>query len=127
MLDIFFDKFELFANAPNAVPKMRELILQLAVQGKLVEQNKDDPPATDLLEQIQSEKARRLNERAIRKQDTSTLGGDEEPFSIPPSWVWTRLGEIGEWGAGSTPAREDHSLYGGGITWLKSGELNDTM
>lgn len=126
MLDTFFEKFELFAEAPNAVPKLRELILQLAVQGKLVEQNKDDPPATELLEHIQSEKAQRLKERVIRKQNTSALGEDEEPFSIPQSWVWTRLGEIGEWGSGSTPAREDHSLYGGGITWLKSGELNDT-
>ena len=57
-LETFFNHFELFADAPNAVQKLRELILQLAVQGKLVPQNPDDEPASVLLEKIKQEKER---------------------------------------------------------------------
>lgn len=123
----FFEKFEQFSEAPNAVAKLRELVLQLAVQGKLVEQKKDEGHADSLLKRIKNEKARLVKERMIRKQDTDPIGKDEELFSIPKSWVWTRLGEIGDWGSGSTPSRGNYDLYGGGITWLKSGELNDNQ
>jgi type I restriction enzyme S subunit len=127
ILQTFFQKFDLFADAPNAVARMRELVLELAVRGKLVVQNATDEPAHTLLERIRKTKERLISERAIRRQDTDPLGEDEAPFSIPESWVWTRLGEIGDWGSGSTPARGNHELYGGGIAWLKSGELNDNQ
>jgi len=126
-LDIFFEKFDLFADAPNAVAKMRELVLRLAVQGMLVDQLRGDEPAEKLLERIQKSKERLIKERIIRRQETDLIDRDSAPFSIPQSWVWTRLGEIGDWGSGSTPARGSHELYGGGITWLKSGELNDNQ
>ena len=48
-LETFFEKFEMFADAPNAVAKMRELVLTLAVQGKLVPQDPNDEPALALL------------------------------------------------------------------------------
>ena len=48
-LETFFEKFDQFADAPNAVAKMRELVLQLAVQGKLVRHKSDDEPAADLI------------------------------------------------------------------------------
>jgi len=127
ILQTLFQKFDQFADAPNAVAKMRELVLELAVQGKLVEQVPSDEPANRLLERIRKKKDRLITERAIRRQDTDPIGEDKTPFSIPESWVWTRLGEIGDWGSGSTPARGNHDLYGSGITWLKSGELNDNQ
>ncbi|HRB14893.1 MAG TPA: restriction endonuclease subunit S [Nitrospira sp.] len=126
-LETFFEKFDLFTDAPDAVAKMRELVLQLAVQGKLIDQDPADEPANTLLERIKGIKDRLISERAIRQQNTEPLGEDEAPFLIPYSWVWTRLGEIGDWGSGSTPTRGNHELYGGGITWLKSGELNDNQ
>jgi len=58
-LETFFEKFDLFADAPDAVAKMRELVLQLAVQGRLVERDPGDEPADKLLEQIQKSKERR--------------------------------------------------------------------
>ena len=127
MLETFFEKFELFADAPNAVAKMRELVLQLAVRGKLVEQNPDDEPAMRLLERIQNERSQLISGRVIKGQDIDPIEEDEALFSIPESWVWSRLGQIGDWGSGSTPMRENPDLYGGGITWLKSGELNDNQ
>lgn len=126
-LETFFEKFEQFADAPNAVAKMRELVLQLAVQGKLIEQDKKEGDADSLLKQIKSVKARLVKERLIKKQETDPIDKCEELFLIPESWVWTRLGEIGDWGAGSTPGRGNYDLFGGGITWLKSGELNDNQ
>ena len=50
---------------------------------------------------------------------------DEIPFEIPEGWEWTRMGNIGEWGSGSTPQRGNSTYYGGDIPWLKTGELND--
>ena len=47
------------------------------------------------------------------------------PFEIPNSWCWARLGSIGDWGAGATPARTNSQYYGGNIPWLKTGELNN--
>lgn len=126
-LETFFEKFDQFADAPGAIPAMRELVLQLAVRGKLVDQLPSDEPADKLLERIQKSKERLIQERAIRRQETDSIDCDSAPFPIPPSWVWTRLGEIGDWGSGSTPPRGNHDLYDGGITWLKSGELNDNL
>ena len=126
-LETFFEKFDLFADAPDAVAKMRELVLNLAVQGKLVDQLPGDEPAAKLLDRIQLSKQRLIKDRTIRSQETAPIDRDSAPFSVPQSWVWTRLGAIGDWGAGSTPARGSHELYGGGVTWLKSGELNDNQ
>ena len=58
-LETFFEKFDQFAEAPNAVAKMRELVLGLAVRGKLVEQNPNDEPASELLKQIYAAKSDR--------------------------------------------------------------------
>ena len=51
---------------------------------------------------------------------------DEEiPFEIPDTWEWCRMGGIGDWGAGATPAKGNASYYGGNILWLRTGELNN--
>ena len=51
---------------------------------------------------------------------------DEEiPFEIPETWEWCRMGSIGDWGAGATPAKGNPNYYGGSILWLRTGELNN--
>ena len=50
---------------------------------------------------------------------------DEIPFEIPKGWEWSRMGSIGDWGAGATPAKGNTSYYGGNILWLRTGELNN--
>jgi type I restriction enzyme S subunit len=128
-----------FADAPTpanlpflfhpsyAIPPadLRKSILTLAVQGKLVPQDPNDEPAEELLKRIAAEQECLVKARQIRRLETAPLNEDEEPFEIPSNWAWTRLGQIGDWGSGSTPPRGNHELYGGGIAWLKSGELND--
>ncbi len=95
--ETFFQQFELFADAPNGIAKLRELILQLAVQGKLVPQNPDDEPAAVLLERIKAEKERLVKEGKIKKsKKLPDIKQDEIPFELPNSWQWTRLLEIGQ-------------------------------
>ena len=52
---------------------------------------------------------------------------DEIPFEIPKGWEWCRMGAIGDWGAGATPAKGNPNYYGGNILWLRTGELNNDV
>lgn len=53
---------------------------------------------------------------------------DEEiPFEIPQGWEWTRMGNIGDWGAGATPSKSNPDYYGGNVLWLRTGELNNSV
>lgn len=119
--------FETIAEAPDAVARLRRFILELAVRGKLVPQDSSDEPASELLKRIAMEKARLVKLGKVKKSEVESLAADEEPHVLPGNWAWTRLGSIGDWGAGSTPSRGNTELYGGSVTWLKSGELNDNV
>jgi type I restriction enzyme S subunit len=94
-LDTFFKKFDEFAEAPNAVQKMRELILELAVRGKLVEQDENDIHASVLLDELKTEKLRlkKLGDLKIETSITEVLP-DEMFFQIPDSWKWARLSDV---------------------------------
>ena len=118
------EQFALIANAPQGIQRLREMILQWAVQGKLVPQDPTDEPAAVLLAKIQAEKERLIKQGTIKRQKPlPPIRGDEKPFELPQGWEWVRLGEIGDWGAGATPLRSKLSYYGGSIPWFKSGEL----
>ena len=106
------------------IKKLRELILELAVRGKLVSQDPNDEPASVLLERIAAEKSQLVKEKKLKKpKKLADISEDEKPFSLPNRWAWIRLNEYGEWGAGSTPKRSNSEYYGGSIPWFKSGEL----
>lgn len=109
----------------DQIKQLRQTILNLAVRGKLVPQNPNDEPASELLKRIAKEKARLVKAGEARKSEVDPVIEDEASFSIPSKWAWARLGSIADWGAGSTPPRGNLDFYGGGIAWLKSGELND--
>ncbi|MFT5308460.1 MAG: type I restriction enzyme S subunit [Arenicella sp.] len=77
------------------IKKLRELILELAVRGKLVPQNPEDEPASKLLKKIDAEKAKLIAEGKIKKQKKlPEVSEDEKPFELPKGWEWTRLGNI---------------------------------
>lgn len=79
------------------IKKLRELILELAVCGKLVPQDPNDEPATVLLERIEKEKARLIKAKLIKKP--KALPEIEDlPFSIPQSWKWSQLGYLTNYG-----------------------------
>ena len=125
--------------------QLKNSILQMAVQGKLVPQDPNDEPASVLLERIRAEKERLIKEKKIKREKNPSVifkGADntpyekigdevrslvdEVPFDIPDSWEWVRLGNIGDWGAGATPSRTHPEYYGGNIPWLKTGDLTDS-
>ena len=119
-------------------------ILDLAIRGKLVPQNPNDEPASVLLERIRAEKEELIKQGKIKrdKKESIIFRGDDNsyyekigndiicideelPFDIPHNWSWCRLGNIGDWAAGSTPSRSYPEYYNGTIPWLKTGDLND--
>ncbi|MGI2144013.1 restriction endonuclease subunit S [Shewanella frigidimarina] len=80
------------------IKKLRELILELAVRGKLVPQDVNDEPASVLLERIAAEKAQLVKEGKLKKQKPlPEIGEDEKPFELPNGWVWVRLNEAAEY------------------------------
>jgi type I restriction enzyme, S subunit len=102
--ETFFENFAHLVDAPNGVQKLRELILQLAVRGKLVPQDLTDEPAVKLLERIRAEKARLVKEKKIRKADPlPPVTADEAPYELPQGWGWVKLGDISEIERGGSP------------------------
>ena len=75
--------------------ELKNSILQLAVQGKLVPQCKDDEPASELLKRIEQEKSTLIKAGKINKYKAfAKLTADDYPFDIPESWVWIKLGDV---------------------------------
>lgn len=75
--------------------ELKNSILQLAVQGKLVPQCKEDEPASELLKRIEQEKSTLIKAGIIKKyKELSNLSADECPFDIPESWIWVKLGDM---------------------------------
>lgn len=75
--------------------ELKNSILQLAIQGKLVEQRPEEGTAEELFAQIQEEKQRLIREKKIKKQKPMPeITEDEKPFDIPESWKWIRLSQI---------------------------------
>jgi type I restriction enzyme S subunit len=82
-------------NQLSLVKKLRQQLLQDAVQGKLVEQNKKDEPAIELLKKIKAEKEKLIAEKKLKKEkELPPIKPEEIPFEIPENWVWCRLGVI---------------------------------
>lgn len=81
----------------TGIKKLRELILELAVRGKLVEQDPSDEPASVLLDRIAKEKARLVKEGKIKKpKKLPEIAEEEKPFELPWNWSWVRLGNISQ-------------------------------
>ncbi|MEE1362804.1 MAG: restriction endonuclease subunit S [Selenomonadaceae bacterium] len=74
---------------------LKNSLLQMAIEGKLVEQRAEDGNARDLLKEIQAEKAKMIAEKKIKKEKPlPEINEDEIPFEIPDNWVWCRLDDI---------------------------------
>ncbi len=91
----FIEVFDTVAEAPGGIERLRELVLQLAVRGKLVHQDADEEPASVLLERIADEKFRLFGEGKLRMpKPLHPIATEEAPFEIPDQWEWVRLGDI---------------------------------
>ena len=101
------------ADLQTAIKQIKSKILDLAIHGKLVPQDPNDEPASELL--------KRINPQA---KITCDNGHDRK---LPQGWCSTNLGTVGVWQSGGTPSRSNISYYGGGIPWLKTCDLNDGL
>lgn len=114
----------LLAEAPDGVQKLRGLILELAVRGKLVPQDPKEEPASELLMRIAAEKARLMAEGKIKKdKPLPAVGEDEKPFELPMGWEWVRLIQLGEFKGGKTPSTNNESYWHGAIPWVSPKDM----
>ena len=120
--------FEIALETPDGITRLRELILKLAMQGKLVEQNLKEQSAHELIEDIKKERQKLIKLGKIRKQkELELIKNDETLYQLPSNWKWVRLNEFGTWKSGSTPNRSNSSFYNGNIPWVKSGEVKQGL
>jgi type I restriction enzyme S subunit len=104
------------------VKKLRQQLLQDAVQGKLVEQNKKDESASELLKKIKAEKQK------LRKGNvTEPFSENSIPYNIPNNWIWCKFGEVIQMARGkfSIRPRNDPSYFGGVYPFIQIGSLDE--
>ena len=116
--------FDVAFAAPDGIKKLRELILTLAMQGKLVPQDPNDETASELLRSIEADRNRLIKEGKIKQsKPLPEVKTEEITRDLPDTWKWLRLGDFGMWKSGTTPSRTNSAYYGGEIPWVKSGEV----
>ena len=116
--------YDKIADAPDAIERLRRFILNLAVRGKLVPQDKRDEPASELLERIAQEQARLVTAGELRKpKECEPVREDELPIELPKNWAWARLCEIGSLSGGMTPSMTRSEFWGGDIVWLSPKDI----
>lgn len=102
---MLLSNLNLLATAPGGVARLRELILTLAVQGKLVPQDPSDEPASELLQRVTANAPARSAKGLKASGDSDEVA---KPYELPDGWAWRRLGEIVEnMGSGWSPACDD--------------------
>ena len=101
------------SDLQKIIIQAKSKILDLAIHGKLVPQDPNDEPASELL--------KRINPKAEITCDNPQYG------KLPKGWCETLLGNIGHWQSGATPSRLRKDYYNGDIPWLKTGDLNDSV
>lgn len=95
----FLAEFGHMANAPGGVSRLRELVLQLAISGRLTERVPDDIPAAELIDLNKREQRALLAKKAIKRQhDPSAVEARDHPWRLPEGWAWTRLGNVTNYG-----------------------------
>ncbi|MEM0559509.1 restriction endonuclease subunit S [Salmonella enterica] len=106
------------------IKKLRELILELAVRGKLVPQDPNDEPASELLKRIAAEKAELVKLGKIKKQKPlPEISEEEKPFELPIGWEWVRLGDLGFTQTGGTPSKSKPEYFGKDIPFIKPANI----
>ncbi|VUS50027.1 hypothetical protein SB6423_05281 [Klebsiella pasteurii] len=116
--------FDTLFTTEASIDALKQTILQLAVMGKLVPQDPNDEPASELLKRIAQEKAQLVKDGKIKKQkQLPPISDGEKPFAIPNNWEWVRFGEIGEIKGGGTPSKNNSEFWEGDIPWVSPKDM----
>lgn len=111
--------YERIADAPDAIVRLRQFVLDLAVRGKLVSQESNDEPASELLKQIAADRMRRAKPTAITKGDVRSLTSGNPPFQIPSPWTWAAVEALAYVEMGQSPPSEHYNKHGEGIAFFQ--------
>ena len=98
----------------NAAKRLDKKVLDLAIRGKLVPQDSNDEPASELVKRIAA------SHKSPSKNQSEPI---DPPFEIPGSWKWVRLKELGVFCGGHTPSTSNPKLWGGDILWVSSKDM----
>ena len=112
--------YERIADAPDAIARLRRFILDLAVRGKLVPQDPNDDPASELLERIAAEKAK----ISRRPKDLPEIDTTQELGEPPPNWCVVPLIALGSWAIGSGFPKNEQGMSVGPYFFLKVSDMN---
>ncbi len=118
--------FDLAITAPDGIKRLRETILTLAMQGKLVPQDPKDQPASELLKEIEAEKKRLVKEGKIKEpKPLPPINPEEGPYEVPESWEWVKLGNVTSYVIGKTPDTKNPDYWSdsSGYYWASIGDL----
>jgi len=108
--------FDPIYSVKENVAELKKAILTLAMQGKLVPQDPKDPPASELLKEIQAEKEKLIAEGKIKKQkELPGIKPKEVPYEVPEGWVWCRLGIAADISMGQSPDGKSYNEIGNGV------------
>lgn len=123
-LETFFEKFDQLADAPDAVEKLRELVLNFAVTGRLSERRAGDAPVSKLVETLSAAKTGRgKNGRRGAATAVPAESIIEFPIVAPPHWAWVPLSEIGAMSGGMTPSKDKSVFWNGDVNWFSSKDI----
>jgi len=115
------------ATRPEHIKELRQAILNLAVRGKLVPQDPNDKPASELMRIIQTEKKHLFKLGRIKREaPLGPINIEEAPFELPPGWTWTRFPDVGIFGRGKSKhrPRNDSVLFEGGThLFVQTGDV----
>lgn len=120
------EHFDTLFTTEASIDALKQSILQLAVMGKLVPQDPNDEPASELLKRIAQEKMQLVKDGKIKKQKPlPPISDEEKPFELPEGWEWCRISDISTVGTGATPSRDEPKYWlDGEINWVTSGETS---
>lgn len=121
------EHFDILFTTEESIEELKQTILQLAVIGKLIPQDANDEPASELLKKIEEEKEQLVKEKKIKKPiKLAVISENDKPYTLPCSWEFTRLGNItNRIGSGSTPRGGKSAYYNEGIAFLRSQNIRN--
>lgn len=105
--------------------RLRAAILQAAISGKLTDQRTEDGTATELLEQIKTERATLVKTKKLQKQKAlRPVTEQSQPFAIPTSWEWVRFQDVNQFRIGKTPKRAEPKFWSPSeVPWVSISDM----
>lgn len=107
--------------------ELKNSILQLAIQGKLVEQQPEEGSATLLLKMIEKDRSEQIEAKLVKaNRKTEPITDEDIPFDIPESWTWIRFGDLVNYSMGKTPPRVETQWWGDGLPWVSIADMPES-